>query len=99
MSKEQSRSTNAERKLYYSLRVMAPRDLAPKPRNRNKATNGGGGRDRTDDLKLAKLPLSQLSYAPGIFRKPLLCCVAANRALEMPLVTTKSHHVKHGGPG
>ena len=26
--------------------------------------NGGGGRDRTDDLKLAKLPLSQLSYAP-----------------------------------
>ena len=27
--------------------------------------NGGGGRDRTDDLKLAKLALSQLSYAPG----------------------------------
>ena len=26
---------------------------------------GGGGRDRTDDLKLAKLALSQLSYAPG----------------------------------
>ena len=26
--------------------------------------NGGGGRDRTDDLKLAKLPLSQLSYSP-----------------------------------
>ena len=43
---------------------------------KNKAKNGGGGRDRTDDLKLAKLPLSQLSYAPGIFRKPLLvlCC-------------------------
>ena len=29
---------------------------------------GGAGRDRTDDLKLAKLPLSQLSYAPGIFQ-------------------------------
>ena len=29
------------------------------------AGNGGGGRDRTDDLKLAKLPLSQLSYAPA----------------------------------
>ena len=28
--------------------------------------DGGGGRDRTDDLKLAKLPLSQLSYAPII---------------------------------
>ena len=30
----------------------------------NHTKNGGGGRDRTDDLKLAKLPLSQLSYAP-----------------------------------
>ena len=26
---------------------------------------GGADRDRTDDLKLAKLPLSQLSYGPG----------------------------------
>ena len=26
---------------------------------------GGAGRDRTDDLKLAKLPLSQLSYGPS----------------------------------
>ena len=26
--------------------------------------HGGAGRDRTDDLKLAKLPLSQLSYSP-----------------------------------
>ena len=26
---------------------------------------GGAGRDRTDDLKLAKLPLSQLSYGPN----------------------------------
>ena len=28
--------------------------------------NGGARRDRTDDLKLAKLPLSQLSYGPVI---------------------------------
>ena len=27
--------------------------------------NGGARRDRTDDLKLAKLPLSQLSYGPA----------------------------------
>ena len=27
---------------------------------------GGAGRDRTDDLKLAKLPLSQLSYGPTL---------------------------------
>ena len=26
--------------------------------------NGGASRDRTDDLKLAKLALSQLSYGP-----------------------------------
>ena len=29
------------------------------------AISGGARRDRTDDLKLAKLPLSQLSYGPG----------------------------------
>lgn|GEM_PF-5914537 len=29
-----------------------------------KAKSGGADRDRTDDLKLAKLPLSQLSYGP-----------------------------------
>ena len=34
----------------------------PKP----KAAGGGAGRDRTDDLKLAKLPLSQLSYGPKL---------------------------------
>ena len=28
--------------------------------------NGGARRDRTDDLKLAKLPLSQLSYGPNL---------------------------------
>ena len=27
--------------------------------------SGGARRDRTDDLKLAKLALSQLSYGPG----------------------------------
>jgi hypothetical protein len=27
--------------------------------------SGGARRDRTDDLKLAKLPLSQLSYGPA----------------------------------
>jgi hypothetical protein len=47
------------------------------------------GRDRTDDLKLAKLPLSQLSYAPG----PNLC-MSATATFEhcLPLVTTKTHH-------
>ncbi len=31
---------------------------------------GGGGRDRTDDLKLAKLALFQLSYAPSAQAQP-----------------------------
>ena len=101
MSKEQSRTADADRKSYYSLRVKSTTRVRRSGETKNKAKkNGGGGRDRTDDLKLAKLPLSQLSYAPGIFRKPLLLrCVAAIRALKMPLVTTKTHHVKHGGPG
>ena len=32
--------------------------------------SGGARRDRTDDLKLAKLPLSQLSYGPGLTTSP-----------------------------
>ena len=47
-----------------SARVMRGDELvsptSPLPRN------GGAGRDRTDDLKLAKLPLSQLSYGPDL---------------------------------
>ena len=31
---------------------------------RLRRNTGGADRDRTDDLKLAKLPLSQLSYGP-----------------------------------
>ena len=34
------------------------------PINHYTRVDGGAGRDRTDDLKLAKLPLSQLSYGP-----------------------------------
>ena len=32
--------------------------------SRKRLKDGGADRDRTDDLKLAKLPLSQLSYGP-----------------------------------
>ena len=37
------------------------------PINHYTKVDGGAGRDRTDDLKLAKLPLSQLSYGPFIY--------------------------------
>jgi hypothetical protein len=39
--------------------------VLPKPiRSRAAAVDGGASRDRTGDLKLAKLALSQLSYGP-----------------------------------
>ena len=44
---------------------------------------GGAGRDRTDDLKLAKLPLSQLSYSP--FR------VTLNRRARSPTAWLSPH--------
>ncbi len=34
------------------------------PHRRRTGSGGGASRDRTDDLKLAKLALSQLSYGP-----------------------------------
>jgi hypothetical protein len=37
---------------------------APSPARRVQCDDGGGRRDRTDDLLLAKQALSQLSYAP-----------------------------------
>src|SRR6476620_9270577 len=35
------------------------------PLGRQSGSGGGASRDRTDDLKLAKLALSQLSYGPA----------------------------------
>ena len=36
------------------------------PVDQDRSKNGGARRDRTDDLKLAKLALSQLSYGPVV---------------------------------
>ena len=47
--------------------------------------NGGARRDRTDDLKLAKLPLSQLSYGPLLE----VCAPRRGDALD-PLATTRN---------
>src|SRR6476469_6547604 len=45
---------------------MSKRGVEPHIRGRGRESGRGGGasRDRTDDLKLAKLALSQLSYGP-----------------------------------
>ena len=47
----------------------APQDAGarrPWHSTRLRELNGGANRDRTDDLKLAKLALSQLSYGPVV---------------------------------
>jgi hypothetical protein len=60
ISKTQQKCHHFSRELGTSYRVAtAPFPLTPPPEN------GGGERDRTDDLLLAKQALSQLSYTPG----------------------------------
>ena len=43
---------------------MSKNDAAPRIGAAFRACDGGGRRDRTDDLLLAKQALSQLSYTP-----------------------------------
>jgi hypothetical protein len=60
------------------------------------AVIGGAERDRTADLKLAKLPLSQLSYGPNLERM-----VGPGR-LELPtsrLSGVRSNHLSYGPSG
>ena len=56
---------------------------------------GGANRDRTDDLKLAKLALSQLSYGPVVVE--IGCLVGLGR-LELPtsrLSGVRSNHLSY----
>ena len=46
--------------------AFAPVGAAALAFNSPSELNGGANRDRTDDLKLAKLALSQLSYGPVV---------------------------------
>ena len=56
----------------FQLRIPLPSPLLPLAIGlADLRKTGGGGRDRTDDLKLAKLALSQLSYAPGFNGSPV----------------------------
>ena len=52
---------------------------------------GGAGRDRTDDLKLAKLALSQLSYGPDLHR--------LTNPWESPYPAGRKRPAGYGGPG
>ena len=49
-----------------SVEIKTSSRLWPAIRSCGAAKDGGADRDRTDDLKLAKLALSQLSYGPGV---------------------------------
>ena len=59
--KEPSKSCLAVRLQVYAVRSLRTPETSPA---RDNALRGGAGRDRTDDLRLAKPPLSQLSYSP-----------------------------------
>src|SRR3546814_12916962 len=58
----------------------------PKPALSGQPRAGGGGRDRTDDLVLAKHALSQLSYAPrSAMARPVTAAPTAGQGrLELP---------------
>ena len=49
-----------------AVAAFAPVGAAALAFNSRSELNGGANRDRTDDLKLAKLALSQLSYGPVV---------------------------------
>ena len=51
---------------------MSKNDAAPRIGAAFHACDGGGRRDRTDDLLLAKQALSQLSYGPAPGKKHLV---------------------------
>ena len=59
-------------------------------------TDGGGERDRTDDLRLAKPSLSQLSYAPRT--GPVHCSLVGLARLELAtlrLSGVRSNHLSY----
>ena len=58
----------ARSRLGRNSKNLSRSNLSAEPVRRAQA--GGAGRDRTGDLKLAKLPLSQLSYGPKIWWAP-----------------------------
>ena len=63
------RAPRPPRSLFSQIEPHFPKRpaVAPSPVARRSPKGlGGAGRDRTGDLKLAKLALSQLSYAPGL---------------------------------
>lgn len=59
--------------------------------------DGGGGRDRTDDLRLAKPSLSQLSYAPfwGCVARYKVVGLARLELATLRLSGVRSNHLSY----
>ena len=72
---------------------MSKNDAAPRIGAAFYACDGGGRRDRTDDLLLAKQALSQLSYAPDRTR------TWRRRHRPVSLSENARHDAGDGGPG
>ena len=56
---------------------------------------GGASRDRTDDLKLAKLALSQLSYGPFRTRQQEMVGLRGFEPLTSPLSGVRSNQLSY----
>ena len=72
---------------------LRPTASAGGSRPRSRVRSGGDDRDRTDDLRLAKPALSQLSYIPDVYSS---CFVA--RLARVPAATGLKPATKNGGP-
>src|SRR5690606_13419672 len=63
--------------------------------NSPKRKNGGAGRDRTDDILLAKQALSQLSYGPVFLSA---CCISQRQSRANHLPATPLGRSPQGRP-
>jgi hypothetical protein len=89
----------------FSLRCQT--EQAPNPKVRRKlfqndnlflsssTPNGGAGRDRTDDILLAKQALSQLSYGPVLVHVKTMVGLDRLELSTSPLSGVRSNHLSY----
>ena len=66
-----------------------------------RSNHGGAGRDRTDDLRLAKPALSQLSYSPTKRTCPAISrsCRTRSKRIDRPRVSRRTRPRRHPRTG